>query len=185
MATAVVLACVSCGISEEGASGGASATAIVATQPAQSGTAQAGARSADMVRAVGGGASSGPVELLFDLKSRPEVGEPVDIELALTPTTELTRVEATFRAGEGLELRSGAEMPVLERPEPGVPVSHVLTIVPRRDGIFSVMAIVHADSSDAARTVTFSIPIIAGAGITDAVAQQGAAAEGGRTNASN
>lgn len=187
MATAVLLVCAGCGVADEGASAGSSATpARVVPSARDAIQAQGSDRGADMVRAVSaGGTAGGPVDLLFELKARPEVGEPVDIELALTPTIDLQRVIASFRAGEGLELRAGAEMPVLEKPETGVPVSHVLTIVPRRDGIFSVTAVVQADSSESSRTLTYTIPIIAGAGIAEPVAQNGGPGAGEHASASN
>ena len=37
------------------------------------------------------------------------MGQPLDIELALTPAVELDRLFARFQAGDGLQLVTGAE----------------------------------------------------------------------------
>jgi len=59
---------------------------------------------ANMVSAVGTGKPYADIELKFDLRARPVVGEPVDIDLALIPTQDLERVSASFQAVEGIEL---------------------------------------------------------------------------------
>ena len=61
-------------------------------------------------------------------------------------------------------------MPQIEHPEPGAPISHTVTIVPQRDGIFFVSATVLADSPTNSVSHLFSIPVIAGAGISAPVA---------------
>jgi hypothetical protein len=119
---------------------------------------------ADMVSAVSGSRVSEPVELKFRLPHRPEVGKPIEVEIAVLPVSPLDRVAANFSAGTGLELRSGHEMAAIANPEPNVPLPHRLTIVPERDGIFFVSAVVLADSEQSI-TRTFSIPIIAGKGL--------------------
>ncbi|MGH8285404.1 MAG: hypothetical protein ACRETT_06520 [Steroidobacteraceae bacterium] len=130
---------------------------------------------ADMVSAVSGGRASGPVELKFALAERPQVGQPLEVEIAVLPVSVLDRVAANFQVGAGLELRSGGQMPAVNKPERGVPLSHRLTIVPLRDGIFFISAVVLADSPELSLTRTFSIPIIAGQGVPQQ-AEGGAAA---------
>ncbi|MGQ0835257.1 MAG: hypothetical protein ACT4O5_10110 [Gammaproteobacteria bacterium] len=120
---------------------------------------------ADMVSAVSGGRASGTVELKFALDERPQVGEPLEVEIAVLPVSVLDRVAVHFQVGAGLELRSGGEMPAVNKPERGVPLSHRLTIVPLRDGIFFISAVVLADSPEQSLTRTFSIPIISGQGL--------------------
>jgi hypothetical protein len=117
---------------------------------------------ADMVSAVSASKTSAPVELKFALHERPQVGKPIVVEVAVLPVSDLDRVAANFQAGAGLELRSGAQMAVVTKPATGVALSHRLTIVPQRDGIFFVSATVLADSPEQSIARTFSIPIIAG-----------------------
>jgi hypothetical protein len=119
---------------------------------------------ADMVSAVGSGKPSGDIELKFDLRARPVVGEPVDIDLAIIPVQDLDRVYATFQATDGLELIKGAKTPEVAHPPVGTAISHTLTIVPQRDGVFYVSAVVLANSATESVTHSFSIPVIAGAG---------------------
>jgi hypothetical protein len=122
---------------------------------------------ANMVSAVSAGKSSATIDLKFELRGRPVVGQPVDIDFALTPGHELDRMSAVFHAADGLELTQGEKTGSIDHPEVGVPVSHTVTIVPQRDGIFYLTAVVLADSPTDSLTRTFSIPVIAGAGLTD------------------
>jgi len=125
------------------------------------------ASQADMVAAVSVTRSPGLVDLRFSLAGRPQVGEPLEIELALTPAVELESLFARFQVAEGLQLVSGAETGHLEHPALGVPVGHTLTIVPKADGIFYITAVVLADSAKESIARTFAIPIIAGQGLTE------------------
>jgi hypothetical protein len=128
---------------------------------------------ADMVSAVRSGKAPSQIDVKFALRERPVVGEPVDIDVAVIPAHELDQVYATFNATDGLEVTKGGRMPQIQHPEAGAPISHTVTIVPRRDGIFFVSAMVLADSPTDSTTYSFSIPIIAGAGITAPVASSG------------
>jgi hypothetical protein len=119
-----------------------------------------------MVSAVGAGKSDAGVDLKFDLRGAPEVGEPVDIDVALIPRNELNQVYATFQATEGLEITKGDKTAQIEHPQVGVAITHTVTIIPRRDGVFYVSAVVLADSATESITRAFSIPVIAGTGIS-------------------
>jgi hypothetical protein len=119
----------------------------------------------DMVAAVSYGTEQGLVDLRFALLARPKVGQPVDIELALTPTVELERMFARFQAAEGLQLVSGGETQQIENPAKGVSVGHKVTVLPQADGIFYITAVVLADSEKESIARTFTIPLIAGEGL--------------------
>src|SRR5262245_34527098 len=124
----------------------------------------------DMVTAVSRSKTPGNRELRFNIPQRPRIGEPAEIQLVLTPAVELERLVARFQVPEGLELVSGAEMPRVDRPTPGVDISHTLTVVPKSDGIFNITAVVLTDSPTESVSRTFSIPLIAGAGLPEAPA---------------
>jgi hypothetical protein len=128
---------------------------------------------ADMVSAVSSGKAPTEIDVKFALRERPAVGEPVDLDIAVVPARELDQVYATFNSADGLEITKGSKMPQIEHPETGAPISHTVTIIPRRDGIFFVSATVLADSPTASTTHSFSIPVIAGAGIAAPVASGG------------
>jgi hypothetical protein len=128
---------------------------------------------ADMVSAVSAGKTSSEIDLKFALRDRPVVGEPVDIDVAVIPAHELDQIYATFNAADGLEIAKGGRMPQIQHPEPGAPISHTVTLVPQRDGIFFVSATVLADSPTDSTTHSFSIPVIAGAGFAPSAVSGG------------
>jgi hypothetical protein len=117
----------------------------------------------------------GLVDLKFRIVKRPAVGEPVEIEVAFIPAVELERLFARFQVAEGLQLVSGAETEHFEHPARGAPVGHKITVTARTDGIFYVTAIVLADSDKESVARTFSIPLIAGEGLTELPAAPAAA----------
>jgi hypothetical protein len=122
---------------------------------------------ADMVSAVSASKAPGAIDLRFRLSSKPAVGQPVDIELALTPTVELESLFARFRPSDGLELTKGAETLHYNHPAVGTGLSHTVTVVPKSDGIFNVTATVLTDSSTDSIASTYTIPLIAGAGLPE------------------
>jgi hypothetical protein len=137
---------------------------------AKKGSAAGAPELANMVSAVGAGKSGSEIDLKFDLRGAPVVGEAVDIDIALIPLYELNQMYATFQATDGLEITKGDKTPQIEHPQVGVPITHTVTIIPRRDGVFYVSAVVLADSATESLTRAFSIPVIAGTGDSAPVA---------------
>jgi hypothetical protein len=156
--------------SEEGGAGAARAAAKdAAAATKKAGDSEPETLSADMVAAVTSSKEATPVQLKFVLKEHPMVGKPADIELAFLTSPGVERMLATFQASEGLDLQAGARTAAFENPVADTPISHTVTIVPSRDGIFYVTAVVLTDSSTSSMARTFSIPVIAGAGLSDDV----------------
>lgn len=122
---------------------------------------------ADMVSAVSASKGGPPVALKFALHQRPMVGEPVDVEVAVIPTTQLERLFVSFHASTGLTLVKGGESPKYENPVAGEPLQHVVTVMANNDGIFYITAAVVADAENSSLTRTFSIPVIAGEGVSE------------------
>lgn len=151
-------------------------TTAAKTQSAKPGAARAGQA---MVAAVSAGQGSSSVDVKFELTQRPEVGKPVDISLALIPTARLELLYARFQADEGLELVKGGQTEQIARPTPGSPVSHTVTVIPKRDGIFTVTAVVLTDSDSDSVSRNFSIPLIAGSGLPEWSAKPAGAQDGG------
>jgi hypothetical protein len=125
----------------------------------------------DMVAAVS--ASKGPpVELKFSLPVRPEVGQATEIDIALIPSQPLPdSVSISFQVVDGLEIVDGSQMEPVEKLTAGTPIRHVLKVLPKRDGIFALTAVVSYTASNQEMNRTFSIPVIAGVGLTDQVAK--------------
>jgi len=137
---------------------------------AAAGTAAAGSRRGAkapvdaMVSAVSASGKPGaPVELKFDLGSRPELGKPLEVTVAVVPLGEgITQLRVVFQSNEAVEVQAGSEMAVQDRPAAGVPVSHTVTVVPRRDGVFYLGAVALVEGPGGSVARSFAIPIIVG-----------------------
>jgi hypothetical protein len=128
----------------------------------------ADALSPDLVSAVAANKSALPVQVKFELKGRPQVGQPVDIEVVIVPNSaSVDRVSGKVEAEEGLNLVDGGQIPPAEHPAEGVPIRHNIRVQAQRDGIFTFNAIVTVDSAGQSTSETYSMPLIAGAGIPD------------------
>lgn len=121
---------------------------------------------AGMVSAVSSSKPTNDLQLKFELRNRPVVGQPVDVDLALIPGQDLERIYTTFQGSDGLDVTVGAKTDEIKRPPVGVPITYAITIVPQREGVFSVSAAVLADSSGSSVTRTFSVPVIAVSGMS-------------------
>jgi len=132
--------------------------------------------SPDMVGAVsaaGGGAPA--VQVKFELRQRPGVAQPLDIDLAIVPASgALDMISGKVEVGDGLELAAGGEIPATERPVEGVPILHSIKVLPKKDGIFTVSAVVNIDAAGQSTSQTFSIPVIVGAGLPEPSAKPAA-----------
>jgi len=127
-----------------------------------------------MVSAVSGGKSNSSVDLKFALASRPEPGRPLDIDLAVIPREPEATVRVIVQNTDGISISAGQEVTIPKGAEPGVPVTHRVTVLPARDGIFSLSAVALVDSDKSSVTRTFAIPIIVGEGVTPAELAAGA-----------
>jgi hypothetical protein len=125
----------------------------------------------DMVAAVS--PSKGPpVELKFALPVRPEVGQVTDIDVALVTSQPVPEsVSISFQVVDGLDIVEGSQMERIDKPAVGTPIRHVVKILPKRDGIFALTAVVSFTVSNQETNRTFSIPVIAGQGLPDQVAK--------------
>ena len=118
-----------------------------------------------------------PVQVKFDLRDRPDVGQPVQVDLAIVPmSASVDRVSGKVEGEDGLELIEGAEIAATERPVEGVPIRHAVKVLPRRQGIFTVRAVVTVDAGGVASTESYSLPVIAGAGAGESTGKPGPAA---------
>jgi len=170
-ALALCGALTACGGSSSGtgAAGASSLAHLKSIALGRSSATRATARAAtasggDFVTAVGVDRTALPIEVQFALRKRPEVGEPVELDIRVTPTGPLGRLIMSFHAEDGLAIAGGEAASETDRPAPGIPLSHALTIVAQRDGIYYVKATVLVDVGADSIARTFTIPVIAGAG---------------------
>ena len=122
----------------------------------------------DMVAAVSAAKGGPPVELKFDLPSRPQIDQPADVNVALLPVGQnVERIQAKFQASDGLQLLSGDQLSPVEKPADGAAIRHTVRIVPTRDGIFTLEAAVTVETGKESLVRIFAIPVIAGVGFPD------------------
>jgi hypothetical protein len=125
-----------------------------------------------MVTAVSASKAGPPVELKFSLPVRPEVGQVTDIDVAVVPLDPVPdNVSVAFQVVEGLEIVDGSQLDRVEKLTVGTPIRHVVKVLPKRDGIFTLTAVVSFTAANQDLNRTFSIPVIAGEGMPDQVAR--------------
>jgi hypothetical protein len=109
--------------------------------------------------------STVPVQVKFDVRDHPDVGQPVEVDLAIVPMSgSVDRVSGKVEADEGIEVVDGAEIAATDRPAEGTPIRHSVKVLPKREGIFTVRAVVTVDASGQSSTETYAIPLIAAGG---------------------
>ncbi len=148
------------GCARDGAPGDGAAAGAAAAGPSRSTKGPADG----MVSAVSSSGKPGaPVELKFDIGSKPALGKPLEVTVAVVPRGEgITQLRVVFQSNDAVEVQSGGEMAAQERPADGVAVSHVVTVVPRRDGVYYLGAVALVEGAGGSVARSFAIPIIVG-----------------------
>ena len=130
----------------------------------------------DMVAAVSVGKGGPPVGLKFELRSTPEVGQAVDIDLAVLPDAPaIERIDGRFDGGESLPLVEGGDLGSVDKPAQGTVIRHLVRVLPKQDGIFTVTAAVTVTLANDSITRTFTIPVVVGEGLPELTAKSEAA----------
>jgi hypothetical protein len=126
----------------------------------------------DMVAAVSASKAGPPVELKFSLPTRPEVGQVMDIDVAVVPRAPVPdTVSVSFQVVDGIDIVDGSQVEPVGNLVDGTPIRHVVKILPKRDGIFALTAVVSFTSANLDSNRTFAIPVIAGEGLPDQIAK--------------
>ena len=126
----------------------------------------------DMVAAVSAGKGGPPVGLRFEVRSNPEPGQPVDIDLAILPNAAaIERIEGKVQGGENVSVVEGGDIPTVEKPAQGTVIRHVVRLLPKQDGIFTVTAALNVDLGTDSITRIFTIPLIVGDGLPELAAK--------------
>ena len=106
--------------------------------------------------------STVPLQVKFDMPERPEIGQPLELDLAIVPmSAAVDRVSGKVEGEDGLELVDGAEVAPTERPVEGVPIRHVVKVLPKQGGIFTVRAVLTVDAGGSPSTESYLMPVIA------------------------
>ena len=116
----------------------------------------------DLVSAVSASGSGPPISVKFRLDTKPVVGRPTQLVLALIPSEgiENSHIHGALQPAEGLLLQSPKSFDV-EVPSGGNPVQQDVTVVPQRDGVLSLSATVVVDYENTSLSHTYIIPLIA------------------------
>jgi hypothetical protein len=126
----------------------------------------------DMVAAVSVGKGGPPVGLKFELRSVPQAGQAVDLDLAVLPDAPaIDRIDGKFDGGENLPLVEGGDLGAVDKPAQGTVIRHVVRLLPKQDGIFTVTAAVTVTLANDSITRTFTIPVIVGEGLPELTAK--------------
>jgi hypothetical protein len=116
---------------------------------------------AKMARAVGNGKPGAAVDIRYDIRTRPEAGTPVEVEVALVPGPGVDSMEATFAGMDGITLAGplSASFPTVKA---GEPYKHTLSLLPDRNGVFYITVAVNTQMGNTSLGRTFSIPFVVG-----------------------
>jgi hypothetical protein len=130
----------------------------------------------DMVAAVSVGKGGPPVGLKFELRAPPEAGQAVDLDIVVLPDAPaIERIDGRFDGGESLSLVEGGDLGSVDKPAQGSIIRHVVRLLPKQDGIFTVTAAVTVTLATDSITRTFTIPVVVGEGLPELTAKSEAA----------
>jgi hypothetical protein len=102
------------------------------------------------------------VTVKFDLRARPEIGQPLAIALVFVPQIEGAALGATFVADTGLTV-PGDQPPAQFAPvKAGAGYTYELKVIPDANGVHYVSAVVQLQVDAVARMQTYSVPVIVG-----------------------
>lgn len=116
----------------------------------------------EMVAAVSSTRNTDVVSVHFMLNGTPTVSKALPVDIAIVPHDTLTALNAHFEARDGLALATGNVLERLADPKPESVIKHQLVLLPGKEGVFMVTAIVETESSAGAVSRIFSIPVIVG-----------------------
>ncbi len=116
----------------------------------------------NLVAAVTTGKPGAPISLKFEIPKRPAVGEPLSIDVLVTPEAAgITGLQVIFQSNDGLQVRSGGELTSSTLLEAGQPIMHTVVVTPLREGIFYLSVVAVAEGSES-QARTFAIPLVVG-----------------------
>ena len=80
------------------------------------------------------------------------------VEIALVPrSADLNQLRVVFQSNEAVEVRSGSEA-VQDNPSEGVALTHVVTVVPKREGVFYLGAVALVEGPGGSVARSFQLP---------------------------
>ena len=138
------------------------AAAAPAPKPAPAVAAAPADPSDKMARAVGSGKPGAAVDIRYEFAARPEVGKPVQVEIALVPSAGVDSMDATFTGMDGITLAGGSQA-TYSTVKAGEAYKHSLSVMADRNGVYYITVSVNTQIGGATLGRTFAIPFVAGA----------------------
>jgi hypothetical protein len=115
---------------------------------------------AGMVEAATQGKSQLAVKLKFELKQRPTVGQPFDIDIAVMPQIDASSADIQVRDGDGLTAAPGSNPVKLAAVEAGQVYRQTLKLTPTLDGVLLLGVTVSLKHDEIDESRAFAIPLI-------------------------
>jgi len=115
---------------------------------------------AGMVEAASQGKSQLPVQLKFDLKQRPTLGQTLDIDIAVIPQIDAGAAGIEVTGGDGLTLAAGPNQIDLPTVEAGQVYRQSVKVTPTADGVLLLSLNISLKHDEMTESRAFSIPLI-------------------------
>jgi hypothetical protein len=111
--------------------------------------------------ALAGGKPAAKVDLSYAIVGTPRVGQPLEVELRVTPKSQFDEIRLDFGGSERLALdRATPETMALMAQKPGVPALQRVRVVPQADGLhYLKVRVVTFDETGRSRMRGIAIPI--------------------------
>jgi hypothetical protein len=113
-----------------------------------------------MVDAVSQGKSQAAVALKFDLRQRPTLGQPLDIDIAVVPQTDAGAGEIQVTGGAGLTVAVAANQIEMPAVEAGSVYRQSVQVTPTGDGVLLLGLTISLKHDEVSESQAFSIPLI-------------------------
>jgi hypothetical protein len=139
-----------------------SSAAAVAPGPSAKATAKVAELTKGMVGAVSSEKPGAAVSVKFDVKSRPEVGKPAQVEVAMAPQHAGNLMRITYISGPGLAIQPSNAPTEYQNVQPGAVYRHEVAVTPQENGVFYLSVIIQLEAGAEPQVRTFSIPIVVG-----------------------
>ena len=115
---------------------------------------------AGMVEAVTVGKSTLPVAVKFDLSSRPQVGQPLEVVLAVLPQEAADGAVVKVTGSTGLQVAPNASSIDMGAVDPAQAYKINVTVTPTLEGVSLLALEVALKHDDVTDTRSFSVPLI-------------------------
>jgi hypothetical protein len=115
---------------------------------------------AGMVEAAAQGKSQLPVRLKFELKQRPVIGQPLEVDVAVMPQIDAGAAQLQVMGGDGLTVAPAAKQVDLPAVEAGQVYRETVTVTPAVDGVLLLGLTVSLKHDEMTDSRAFSVPLI-------------------------